>query len=431
MVAEGIGIVLEDPTEIAAQHVVAMAELRTAAPAPELTPQQKDQYLGLAAKLSACIQEGTANDSDLQKWHHAITGAVDADARLLRYDNLQRPYWEEHLPKFNRALDKLTIGLLLDQFSSFGSMHHVLQAVKFGMVADAEFEVQRQMYETILPRHGRVERFAKQGILSRISGALFGSTYQLEEQGDTLVIENGDLDALDTILNDAADMGYRKVELHGPEDYRSAERLAQQIKEMFSGVQPEVGRTQHKIVKGTLWNHQVVYTPITISLDTVAAEGPQPALSQTYRTFGRMAEFPVSDAAAASLRFHPGNFHSFGLAFEAELAAQLQQLWGTTITAEQYADRKSSCYTLFERSAVPPYSKWILLTSQPEWRYALAFLHPGDASAEEVLPTVNEILASSASAEQKVLAMDKRFKPAFVRLKAYGSGSVDEQILVS
>ncbi|HLC66931.1 MAG TPA: hypothetical protein VJK52_04800, partial [Candidatus Nanoarchaeia archaeon] len=301
-----------------------MTNLRRRQLAEELPPQDQDLYLHCAVQLAARLRTIESEDTDYRRRVLKVMNALDTDSRLLQYDPCQDGYWERQNPNFVTGLERVTIGTLLDQYSAPDNRHAVLQAIKYRTVDERPitFDEKQAMLNTIRARQGRVPSFTRQGIVRKMLGTLFGTSLQMEDDPNdpnTLIIPSGDFSVIDSVLNEAAEMGYRRIQLHFPND-RHFDALLQALQVMLPKDAPLTeDEVRTKSVPGLLIYRNVEYVPVTITVPPPVPELPLSPPRWAFPFFSRLAQLPVSPTAEQSLRFSTLNFHSFGLQFAQEL----------------------------------------------------------------------------------------------------------------
>ncbi|MFH1637720.1 MAG: hypothetical protein ABIB71_04830 [Candidatus Woesearchaeota archaeon] len=106
----------------------------------------KLDYLLFSSELASCLEpqlkQFNANQHASKSMQY-----VGRDPLLLRYDDIQDSFWEKRQPNFKNSLDRATILLLKDNFTSTSQSYHIFQGLKYLYAGDDKEEV----YDTILP----------------------------------------------------------------------------------------------------------------------------------------------------------------------------------------------------------------------------------------------------------------------------------------
>ena len=113
----------------------------------EIDDTSKLDYLRFAHELASCI-EPKLRDVNAEGYAQRIAEIIGRDPLLLRYDDIQRSFWERRQPKFRDLLDRAAILLLRDNFNSTSQAYHIFQGVKYLSVNQGN---QEKIYDTILP----------------------------------------------------------------------------------------------------------------------------------------------------------------------------------------------------------------------------------------------------------------------------------------
>ncbi len=195
----------------------------------KLTDEQKDEYLHMSYRLASGIK--AIADEPMTKRMQTVADRLNKNPTLLKYDPMQDGYWRKQEGRFAEALDDLLIASVRDDFNSVDAKHHVLQAVKYLGVEDAELKEREKVYDTILPFHGPVPLETRENLLKKIFGRLLGNRYELSNlEGLALNIDAVTNGFTDEFIQMARDRGYTTLRIEMTD--KELEKVKSQLKDM-------------------------------------------------------------------------------------------------------------------------------------------------------------------------------------------------------
>jgi hypothetical protein len=255
----------------------------------KLTDQQKDEYLHMSYRLASGIQ--AVADEPMTKRMQVVADRLNKNPTLLRYDPMQDGYWRKQEGRFAEALDDLLIATVRDDFHSVDAKHHVLQAVKYLGVEDAQSKEREKVYDTILPFHGPVPLETREGILKKIFGRLLGNQYKLSNlEGLALNIDATSDGFTDEFLAMARDRGYTTLRVEMTD--KDFEKVKAQLKDMQVIGQKDIPKNQRLI---NFANGFVRYTkPVSYLFLGALPQSLQNRLDRTLPNFSKGSAFTAS-----------------------------------------------------------------------------------------------------------------------------------------
>jgi hypothetical protein len=203
----------------------------------KITNIDKEEYLHLTQRLASCLEE-FIDEKTIDKMQKLVE-QIDKKEELINYDFNQNKFWKKVNPNFVNTIDSIFNDMFKSDESQIQKQktniniptidcekeeiqYNVFQAIKYIGACDEEKNIKNSIYNTILPHQEPIKITEKTS--KEIKDFFANKKYKIVQKDNLVgkinksfneIEKNNDLN---TIMNDAKEMGYSYLDLSIPKE---------------------------------------------------------------------------------------------------------------------------------------------------------------------------------------------------------------------